>query len=319
MPTAMPAPRRPRRRVDGVLLLDKPAGISSNAALQRAKRIYAAEKAGHTGTLDPLATGLLPLCFGEATKFAQALLESRKEYRATVRFGIATSTGDAEGEVIARAERAVSRAAFEAVLPSFIGRVMQRPPAHAALKFEGRSYYEYARRGIEIPRAPRAIEIYAIDVVDWSPPEAVLHVACGKGTYIRVLAEDLAAAAGGCAHLAALRRVATGPFALDGAVTLERLEAMDTAARDALLLPADAPLAAVARLDVDAPTAQALVDGRIGSVPREAPGRYRCYGPGGRFLGLVECSGGVLRALRLSRTDTPAALRVGSGGLTLES
>ena len=175
------------------------------------------------------------------------------------------------------------------------------------------------RAGVsKFPRVPRAVEIHAIDVVDWSPPDAVLHVACGKGTYIRVLAEDLAAAVGSCAHLAALRRTATGPQ-LAGAATLERLEAMDPMARDALLLPADAPLAAVARLDVDAPTAQALVDGRIGSAPREAPGRYRCYGPGGRFLGLVECSDGTLRALRLSRTDTPPAPRVGAAGLTLES
>ena len=307
MSTGLPASRRPRRRVDGVLLLDKPAGLSSNAALQRAKRIYAAEKAGHTGTLDPLATGLLPLCFGEATKFAQALLDARKEYVATVRFGIATTTGDAEGEVVGRGAAATSRAEFEAILPQFIGRVMQRPPPYAALKFEGRSYYEYARAGVEIPRVPRAIEIQAIDVADWSPPLAVLRVACGKGTYIRVLAEDLAAAVGSCAHLAALRRVATGPFTLDGAVTLEALEAMDITARDALLLPADAPLAGVARLDVDAPTAQALVEGRVGGVPLEACGKHRCYGPGGRFLGLVECSGGTLRALRLSRTDTPSA------------
>jgi tRNA pseudouridine55 synthase len=303
MPTGLPRSRRPRRRVDGVLLLDKPAGISSNAALQRAKRIYAAEKAGHTGTLDPLATGLLPLCFGEATKFAQALLDSRKEYLATVRFGIATATGDAEGEIIGRADTAISRAAFDAILPRFIGRVMQLPPRHAALKFEGRSYYEYARQGVEIPRVPRAIDIHAIDVADWTPPVAVLRVACGKGTYIRVLAEDLAAALGSCAHLAALRRVATGTFALDGAVTLERLEAMDAAERDALLLPADAPLAAVARLDVDATTARSLAEGRTASGPPGATGQYRCYGPGGRFLGLVECAGGALRALRLSRTD----------------
>ena len=297
--------RLPRRRVDGVLLLDKPAGVSSNVALQRAKRLYAAEKAGHTGTLDPLATGLLPLCFGDATKFAQVLLDARKEYVATVRFGVATTTGDAEGEPARTCDASFTRAELEAVLPRFVGTVAQTPPAHAALKYKGRNYYEYAREGVEIPRVPREVVIEAIELLDWTPPLVVLRVACGKGTYIRVLAEDLAAAVGSCAHLAALRRTAAGPFALDDAATFEALEAMDALARDARLLPVDAPLAGVARLDVDAPTAQALVLGRVGSAPPGAPGHYRCYGPQGRFLGLVERAGGALRALRLSRTDGP--------------
>jgi len=288
-----------------VLLLDKPAGVSSNAALQRAKRLFAAEKAGHTGTLDPLATGLLPLCFGDATKFAQVLLDARKEYVATVRFGVATTTGDAEGETARTCDASFTRAELEAALPRFVGTIAQTPPAHAALKYNGRNYYEYARAGVEIPRAPRDIVIEAIELLDWTPPMAVLRVACGKGTYIRVLAEDLATAVGSCAHLAALRRTRAGPFMLDQAVTLEALEAMDAAARDARLLPADAPLAGVARLDVDAPTARALVEGRVGGAPPGAPGHYRCYGPQGRFLGLVESAGGALRALRLSRTDAP--------------
>jgi tRNA pseudouridine55 synthase len=298
--------RPPRRRVDGVLLLDKPHGLSSNAALQRAKRLFAAEKAGHTGTLDPLATGLLPLCLGEATKFAHTLLDARKEYLATVRFGIATTTGDAEGETLRSGEVAFSRADLVAALPRFIGMIAQTPPPFAALKYRGRNYYEYARAGIEIPRAPREIRIDAIELVDWSPPQAVLRVACGKGTYIRVLAEDLAASIGSCAHLAALRRTAAGPFVLDDAVTLEALEAMDVPARDATLLPVDAALAGVARLDVDAPTALALAQGRVGSAPSEARGKYRCYGPSGRFVGLVESTGGELRALRLARTDEAA-------------
>jgi tRNA pseudouridine55 synthase len=299
------ASRPPRRRVDGVLLLDKPHGISSNAALQLAKRLYAAEKAGHTGTLDPLATGLLPLCFGDATKFAHALLDARKEYVATVRFGSSTTTGDAEGETLRTCDVTFSRAELVSALSRFVGILAQIPPAYAALKFQGRNYYEYARAGVDIPRSPRAIEITAIELVDWSPPLAVLRVACGKGTYVRVLAEDLAAAVGSCAHLAALRRTATGPFALEGAVTLEALEAMDSAARDALLLPADAALAGVARLDVDAPSAQALVHGRVASAPPGTSGEYRCYGPRGGFLGLVESAGGTLRALRLARTDAP--------------
>jgi tRNA pseudouridine55 synthase len=295
--------RPARRRVDGVLLLDKPAGLSSNAALQRAKRLYLAEKAGHTGTLDPLATGLLPLCFGDATKFAQALLDAPKAYVATLRFGAATTTGDAEGETVRSCAVAFSRAELEAALPRFVGVIAQTPPAYAALKYRGRSYYDYARAGVEIPRAPRAVVVDAIELLDWSPPLAVLRVACGKGTYVRVLAEDVAAALGSCAHLVALRRTASGPFALDRAVTLEALEAMDGAARDALLLPADAPLAGVARLDIDAPSAKALVAGRVGPSPPGASGTYRCYGPQGRFLGLVESAGGTLRSLRLARTD----------------
>jgi tRNA pseudouridine55 synthase len=299
--------RPPRRQVDGVLLLDKPAGISSNAALQRAKHAYAAAKAGHSGTLDPLASGLLPLCFGEATKFAQALLDARKTYVATVCLGTATATGDREGDVVARSSRTVSRAEFEAVLPRFVGRVQQTPPRHAALKHEGRKYYDYARAGIEIPRVPREIEIGAIEIQDWAPPLVVLRVACGKGTYIRALAEDLAAAAGTCGHLAALRRTTTGPFSLEGAVTLDMLEALAVRARDDLLLPADAALEGVARLDVDAVTARALAEGRQAPAPAGAAGRYRCYGPQGHFVGLVQSAAGALRAVRLLRTHREPA------------
>jgi tRNA pseudouridine55 synthase len=294
----MPAPAR--RRVDGVLLLDKPTGLSSNAALQRAKRLLAAEKAGHTGTLDPLASGLLPLCFGEATKFAQALLDARKEYVATVRFGVATSTGDAEGGVIAEAPVTFSRAELEAVLPRFIGRISQVPPRHAALKHEGRNYYEYARAGVDIPRAARDVYIEAIAIVDWVSPVAALRVACGKGTYIRVLAEDLAAAVGSRAHLAALRRTASGAFTLEDSITLERLEAMEAAAREALLLPADAPLASLPRVDVDAAGAQALAQGRAIARTGLCPGRYRCYAPS-QFLGVVDVAGDTVRAARLVR------------------
>ena len=300
--TGRPPPSS-RRRVDGVLLLDKPTGLSSNAALQRAKRLYAAEKAGHTGTLDPLASGLLPLCFGEATKFAQSLLDAPKAYVATVRFGIATTTGDAEGDVVAESPVTFSRAELEAVLPRFHGRIGQVPPRYAALKYQGRNYYDYARAGVEIPRAAREVDIAAIEVVDWAPPLAVLHVACGKGTYIRVLAEDIAATLGCCAHLAALRRTATGPFVLADAVTLEALEAMAPAARDARLLPVDAPLGAMARIDVDAPAALALVQGKTVAAAGLAAGRYRCYATGARFLGVVEAAGGTLRSVRLARTD----------------
>ena len=295
--------RAPRRRVDGVLLLDKPRGLSSNAARQRARRLLAAEKGGHTGTLDPLATGLLPLCFGEATKFAHALLDARKEYLATVAFGVATDTGDAEGETLRKCDAPISREALAAALPRFVGTIMQTPPRYAALKHRGRSYYEYAREGIEIPRVPREVSIEAIELLGWEPPHAELRVACGKGTYIRALAEDIAAALGSCAHLAALRRTAAGPFALEDAVALDALEAMPLPERDGRLLPADAPLAGIERLDVDAVTALALVQGRSSDAPAESRGRYRCYGPAGRFVGLVESTNGELRALRLARTD----------------
>jgi tRNA pseudouridine55 synthase len=297
------SPRVARRRVDGVLLLDKPAGVTSNVALQRARRLYAAEKAGHTGTLDPLATGLLPLCFGEATKFAQATLDARKEYVATVHFGVATTTGDAEGDVVARVPVTLTREALAAALPRFIGRIAQTPPAFAALKVGGRKYYEYARKGIALERQPRDIAVDTLDIIDWQPPCAVLRVGCSKGTYVRVLAEDIGRGLGSCAHLAALRRTASGPFAIEQAVTFEELEALDADGRDRLLLPADATLAQLSRLDVDAPTARSLVAGRLTGAPSEPAGRYRCYDGCGRFIGLVESVEGRLRALRLMRID----------------
>lgn len=296
MPTAV------RRRVDGVLLLDKPVGLSSNTALQRAKRLYRAEKAGHTGTLDPLASGLLPLCFGEATKFAQALLDARKEYVATVRFGIATSTGDAEGETTAEMPAAFARSELEAALPRFTGRIAQVPPRHAALKHEGRTYYAYARAGVEIPRAAREVDVGAIEIVGWSPPVAMLRIECGKGTYIRSLAEDVAAALGTCAHLSGLRRTAAGPFALADAVTLERLEALDDAARDALLRPVDATLAALPGVELAAADATALLQGR--SVPAGGLPAGRCRGYcGGRFVGMVEIDDALVRPVRMARPD----------------
>jgi tRNA pseudouridine55 synthase len=295
-------PSAPRRRVDGVLLLDKPPVLSSNAALQRAKRLYRAEKAGHTGTLDPLASGLLPLCFGEATKFAQAMLDARKEYVATVCFGIATSTGDAEGETIAERPAEFARSELEAVLPRFTGQIAQIPPRHAALKHEGRAYYEYARAGIEIPRVAREVDVGALAIVAWSPPAATLRVECGKGTYVRTLAEDIASALGTCGHLSALRRTAVGPFALDDAVTLDRLEADDDDARDALLLPIDAPLAALPRIELAPAEALALLQGRGVPAGDRAAGRCRGYCDG-RFAGMVEIDDALIRPVRMARPD----------------
>src|SRR5438067_11267681 len=195
-----------RRRVDGVLLLDKSVGLSSNAALQQAKRRFRAEKAGHTGTLDPLATGLLPICLGEATKFAHLLLDADKTYIATLRLGTTTTTGDAEGEVVRTRVVAASRKHLEDVLPRFVGRIAQVPPRYSALKRDGRNYYEYAREGVEIVRTAREVEVRDIVLTSWRAPEVELRVHCGKGTYIRALAEDIGEALGCGAHLAALSR-----------------------------------------------------------------------------------------------------------------
>jgi tRNA pseudouridine55 synthase len=298
---AAPA-RYPRRRVDGVLLLDKPAGLSSNAALQRAKRLFQAEKAGHTGTLDPLASGLLPLCFGEATKFAQSLLDARKEYLATVSFGVATTTGDAEGAPIASGPNEVARGAVAAALPRFTGRISQTPPRYAALKFEGRAYYEYARAGVEIARPSREVEISALEIVDWSPTTVTLRVECSKGTYIRTLAEDLGQALDTCAHLTTLRRTASGAFGIEDAVTLNGLEALEPGARDALLRPIDAPLAAMPSLELADDEADALLQGRTLPAAARAAGSYRAY-RARRFVGVVTIDEVVVRPLRMARPD----------------
>ena len=216
------------RRIDGVLLLDKPSGITSNAALLRARRLYNAEKAGHTGTLDPLASGLLPLCFGEATKFAQFLLDAPKRYRATIRFGVTTETQDAEGDVVEMRPIAFDTVALEEALRRFIGPQMQVPPAHSALKHQGRPHYAYARAGIEVARKPREITIHALQMIEWKAPDATLDVECSKGTYVRALAADMGETLGCGAHLAGLRRTASGGFELANAVTLDALDTMPT-------------------------------------------------------------------------------------------
>jgi tRNA pseudouridine55 synthase len=288
----------PRRRIDGVLLLDKPKGLSSNAALQRAKRLYRAEKAGHTGTLDPLASGLLPICFGDATKFAHALLDADKTYVAVLRLGVTTTTGDAEGEIADTLPVTSSRHDVEQVLPRFVGRIAQVPPRYAALKRDGRKYYEYARQGVEIERHPRAVEIRALALLAWRENELELRVHCGKGTYIRALAEDIGAALGCGAHLSALTRTASGDFALADAVTLDDLEKRDPAARDAALLPVDALVTALRRLDLDRPDAARLANGQALARAGVGDGLVRVYAAG-IFAGVATVAGGVLRARRL--------------------
>jgi tRNA pseudouridine55 synthase len=299
---------RPRRRIDGVLLLDKPSGLSSNAVLQRAKRLYRAEKGGHTGTLDPLASGLLPICFGEATKFAQALLDADKAYLAVLHLGVTTETGDADGEVLATHPVAVTRTEVEAMLPRFVGRIAQVPPRHSALKHQGRKYYEYARRGVEIPRVPRTIEIGSIDIVSWRPPALELAICCSKGTYIRTLGEDIGAAAGCGAHLAALRRTATAGFELADALTLEALEQTSEAKRDAFLRPVDILVGALPRLDLRGVDAMRFGQGQALDRAELADAMVRVYSDGA-FAGVGIASGGVLRARRLmSAAPRPRAV-----------
>ena len=289
-----------RRALHGVLLLDKPLGWSSNDALQKAKWLLRAEKAGHTGTLDPLATGLLPLCFGAATKFSQISLDADKAYRATLRLGQRTSTGDREGAVIAERPVQVDAAAIQAAIARFTGPIAQLPPMHSALKKDGKALYEYARAGEVVERAPRQVQIHAIDMVGWQDVELVLDVRCSKGTYIRTLAEDIGEALGCGAHLSALRRTTSGPLSLAGTVTLADLEAMDEPARQALLQPVDALLADWPTTTLDAAEAGRFLTGLRRRLLLPDQAALRVYGPEpGAFLGSAHITAGELIPDRL--------------------
>ena len=307
---AKPPVRPPRRAVNGVLLLDKALGVSSNAALQRAKRLYRAEKAGHTGTLDPLATGLLPLCFGAATKFAQISLDADKRYLATLQLGQTTSTGDAEGEIVReRPVAALSQAAFEACCAGFVGAIRQLPPMHSALKHEGRPLYDYARAGIEIEREPRDVSILSIEVVAGEGDRWTIDVACSKGTYIRTLAQDIGEALGCGAHLAALRRTGSGELDVAAARPIEALEALSPEALDAALLPADVLIAGWPKVVLDAADAGRFLTGVRRRLSLADAPNVRVYGPGEAFLGSARIAGGELIAGRLlSPAEVGAAL-----------
>ena len=292
-----------RQPIDGVLLLNKPVGITSNAALQKAKWLLNAKKAGHTGTLDPFADGLLPLCFGEATKFSAYLLEADKHYRAVLQLGVTTTTGDPEGEVIDTREVAVSHADISAVLPCFTGDIEQVPPMHSALKHQGRPLYEYARAGIEIERLPRKVTIRALELIECDPPRVVLDVQCSAGTYIRTLAQDIGAVLGCGAHLTALTRTTAGGFTLDQAHTLTDLEALDASQRHALLLPADCLVAHLPAIQLDAADAAALCQGRNVPHPAEHQGLTRMYTAAQVFIGLADADAGQLLPRRLIATQ----------------
>jgi tRNA pseudouridine55 synthase len=271
--TAAPRIRVQRRPVHGVVLLDKPIGLSSNQALQKAKWLLRAEKAGHTGTLDPLATGVLPLCFGAATKFSQLHLDADKTYETTLRLGIKTTTGDAEGEVLSERPVACSVGQVVEVLDRFVGALQQVPPMHSALKKDGKALYEYAREGVEVERKPRNISIHELELLDMdlqsNQPFLRLRAHCSKGTYIRTLGEDIGEALGCGAHLVALRRVKTGRFDLEKCVTLEAIEAMPEAERQALLLPPDELLNGHTCVTLDAENAARFLTGlrRRGAWP----------------------------------------------------
>ena len=268
-----------KRAVHGVLLLDKPLGLSSNDALQKVKRLFRAEKVGHTGTLDPLATGLLPLCFGAATKFSQTSLDADKRYTATLTLGQTTTTGDLEGSLLQERPVDVTRADIDAACLRFTGAIEQRPPMHSALKHEGRALYEYARAGIEVERATRSIVIHRIDVLDWQAARLVLDIVCSKGTYIRTLAEELGEALGCGAHLAALRRTGSGPLHIADAITLDELAALDEPARDAKLLPPDVLLADWTAHRLAADEAGRFLTGLRRRVDAPDNARVRVYGP----------------------------------------
>lgn len=271
--------RVPRRALHGVVLLDKPLGLSSNDALQKVKRLFRAEKAGHTGTLDPLATGLLPLCFGAATKFSQVALDADKRYVATLKLGVCTTTGDAEGEVRLTREVQVTPERIAQACAALVGEIDQMPPMHSALKHEGRALYEYAREGVEIERPSRRIHIHAIDILDWHDDVLVIDVRCSKGTYIRTLAEDIGEQLGCGAHLSALRRTGSGQVSLDGAVTLEALQAMTEAERDDLIKPVDLLVLDWPAVTLEHEDALRFLTGLRRRITRADADAVRVYGP----------------------------------------
>jgi tRNA pseudouridine55 synthase len=278
-----------RADVHGILLLDKPLGLSSAAAVARAKFLLGARKAGHTGSLDPLASGMLPVCFGEATKFGAQLLDADKTYRLIARLGERTASADLESPVIeTRAVPPFTRAAIAAALADFPRDYDQVPPMHSAIKQQGKPLYEYARAGVTRERAARRIRIHALTLLEWRSPDVEFDVRCSKGTYMRVLAEDLALTLGNIAHLTGLRRLGVVPFESSPQWSFEALEGISLEARRAALLPVDAALGSSPRYDLPASQVTALRQGRTLNVPAGAPGTVRIYSDELGFLGLGE-------------------------------
>lgn len=293
------------RPIAGIVLVDKPAGVTSNRVLQRTKRLFQARKAGHTGTLDPIATGMLPICFGAATRVSGLMLEASKRYRVTACFGMATDTGDLSGNVIERRERSpVAEAELRRAMAGLTGQIEQIPPMYSALKHEGRRLYEIARQGREVERKPRPVEIHELklEALDW--PRATLFVHCSKGTYVRTLVTDLAAATGTVAHVESLRRLGVGPFDESQMVGIDELEAAAGDGPENLdrwLLGIDRALVDRPALTLGPDDCLALRQGRAIQTPREVPGpSVRIYEQGGGFVGIGEAgAAGLLRPARI--------------------
>lgn len=289
-PMNIPRVKKIRVPVHGVLLLDKPVGWSSNDALIKAKRLLNAMKAGHTGTLDPFATGLLPLCFGEATKFSQDLLEADKTYTTVVHLGITTDTGDTEGQVVSTQPVHCTLEQIHAVLAQFRGEIQQVPPMYSALKRDGKPLYEYARQGVTLEREARQVRIASLELLDYQAPYLTLDVRCSKGTYIRVLGQDIGAALGCGAHLNALRRTGVAHLDLQHTCTLETLEALPEAERASLLAPVDSLLSTFPPVQLTQELTQRFLQGqrlplyKFG-ISAPAAGRVRVYGTDHHLLG----------------------------------
>lgn len=285
-----PKLRPPRRQVDGVLLVDKPHGLSSNAALQAARRLLNAKKGGHTGTLDPMATGLMVLTFGEATKFSQMLLDADKAYEAVVRLGVETDSGDAEGTVLVTRPVSVAAADLVAAAAGFVGEIEQIPPMYSALKRDGKPLYEYARAGVEVEREPRPVVIRQLEVSLVDSENFVMKVECSKGTYIRTLAMDIGRQLGCGAHLIGLRRTRIGAFDVSDAISLDTLDALSEPERARKLKPVDVLLQHLPLLRLNADQARAMLQGQAVRA-LEGVGQIRAYGPAG-FIGLAEHKAG---------------------------
>ncbi|HEX4927055.1 MAG TPA: tRNA pseudouridine(55) synthase TruB [Burkholderiales bacterium] len=294
--------------IDGALLLDKGVGASSNAALQEAKRLFGAAKAGHAGTLDPLASGLLIVLFGEATKFAGPLLEADKEYLATLKLGEKTSTGDAEGEIVEVRPVAVGEGDVETALRRFRGPIEQLPPMHSALKRDGVPLYKLARRGEKVERRLRRVEIFELEMLRFAPPLVELRVRCSKGTYVRTLAEDIGEALGTGAHLAALRRTASGAFRVAEAASLDALAGLALVERRRRLLPLSRLLVGLPAAELDAQAEARLRNGLELRVAGIGEGLCALFRVDGGVIGLGRGeAGGRVRALRLTRALGQAA------------
>jgi tRNA pseudouridine55 synthase len=301
MSSAVSKPRHFHRSVDGILILDKPLGLSSNEALQRARRVFGALKAGHGGSLDPLASGLLPVCFGHATKVCGNLLGATKTYEVTLQLGERTASGDLETAVVDRAPiPALESLQIEQVLAGFLGAQTQVPPMHSALRIDGRRLYELARQGQSIEREARHIRIDDIRLHRWESPELAFEVRCSKGTYIRSLAEDIAGRLGTLAYVKALRRTAVSPFGAERMVSFEQLQSLDPEQLDQWLLPVDTAFACDPKLTLtEAQLGRFLLGQALTQLEFPSAGQVCVYGPDGRFIGLAASLDGRLQPSRL--------------------